>query len=98
MKVKSESEFAQLCLGPSDPMDCSLPGSSVHGIFQARVLLQKIKTQTRIEMEEIMEATVFLGSEREPTEGRNYRVCEVQRSLLVHRFALLARSRTSLKY
>ena len=36
--VKSESEVAQLCLTLSDPMDCSLPGSSVHGIFQARVL------------------------------------------------------------
>ena len=38
MKVKSESEVAQSCLTPSDPMDCNLPGSSVHGIFQARVL------------------------------------------------------------
>ena len=38
MKVKSESEVAQLCPTPSNPMDCSLPGSSVHGIFQARVL------------------------------------------------------------
>ena len=38
MKVKSESEVAQLCLIPSDPMDCSPPASSVHGIFQARVL------------------------------------------------------------
>ena len=38
MKVKSESEVAQLCLTLRDPMDCSLPGSSVHGIFQARVL------------------------------------------------------------
>ena len=38
MKGKSESEVAQLCLTLSDPMDCSLPGSSVHGIFQARVL------------------------------------------------------------
>ena len=38
MRVKSESEVAQLCLTPSDPMDCGLPGSSVHGIFQARVL------------------------------------------------------------
>ena len=38
MKVKSESEVAQLCPTPSDPMDCSLPGSSAHGIFQARVL------------------------------------------------------------
>ena len=40
MKVKSESEVAQLCPTLSDPMDCSLPGSSVHGIFQARVLEQ----------------------------------------------------------
>ena len=46
MKVKSESEVAQVvylkviqsCPTPKDPMDCSLPGSSVHGIFQARVL------------------------------------------------------------
>ena len=38
MKVKSESEVAQLCPTLSNPMDCSLPGSSVHGIFQARVL------------------------------------------------------------
>ena len=38
MKVKSESEVAQLCPIPSDPRDCSPPGSSVHGIFQARVL------------------------------------------------------------
>ena len=38
MKVKSESEVAQLCLTLIDPMDCSLPGSSVRGIFQARVL------------------------------------------------------------
>ena len=38
MKVKSESEVAQLYRTLSDPMDCSLPGSSVHGIVQARVL------------------------------------------------------------
>ena len=38
MKVKSESEVAQLCLTLSNPMDCSLPDSFVHGIFQARVL------------------------------------------------------------
>ena len=37
-KVKSESEVAQLCPTLHDPMDCSLPGSSVHGILQARVL------------------------------------------------------------
>ena len=38
MKVKSESEVAQSCPTLSDPMDCSLPGSSDLGIFQARVL------------------------------------------------------------
>ena len=38
MKVKSEREVAQSCPTLSDPMDCSLPGSSAHGIFQARVL------------------------------------------------------------
>ena len=38
LKVKSESEVAQSCPTLIDPMDCTLPGSSVHGIFQARVL------------------------------------------------------------
>ena len=38
MKVKSESELTQSCPTLGDPMDCSLPGSSAHGIFQARVL------------------------------------------------------------
>jgi len=36
IKVKSESEVAQSCPTLCDPMDCSLPGSSIHGIFQAR--------------------------------------------------------------
>ena len=38
MKVKSEKEVAQSCPTLSDPMDYSLPGSSIHGIFQARIL------------------------------------------------------------
>ena len=38
MNVKSESEVAESCPTLSDPMDCSLPGPSIHGIFQARVL------------------------------------------------------------
>ena len=38
MKVKRESEVTQSCSTLSDPMDCRLPGSSIHGIFQARVL------------------------------------------------------------
>ena len=37
-KVKTKSEVAQSCLTLSDPMGCSLPGSSIHGIFQARVM------------------------------------------------------------
>ena len=54
IKVKSESEVAQSCPTLSDPMDCSLTGSSVHGIFQARVLewgaiafSERIHTHTR---------------------------------------------------
>ena len=39
MKVKSESEVAQLCPTLSDPMDCSLPGSTIHGIFQAKIAI-----------------------------------------------------------
>ena len=38
MKVKSESDVAQSCLTLCDPMDCSLPGSSIHGIFQASLI------------------------------------------------------------
>ena len=38
MKVKSQSEVAQSCPTLSDPMECSLPGSPIHGIFQARLL------------------------------------------------------------
>ena len=38
MKVKSESDVPRSCPTLTDPMDCSFPGSSVHGIFQARVL------------------------------------------------------------
>ena len=47
MKVKSEREVAQSCPTLSDPMDCSPLGSSIHGIFQARVLeMSSIKTNT----------------------------------------------------
>ena len=45
MKVKSESEVAQLCPTLSNTMDCSLPGSSVRGIFQARVLKVKVQRE-----------------------------------------------------
>ena len=48
MKVKSESKVAQSCPTPSDPMDCSPPGSSVHGSFQARVLEWGATVQPKI--------------------------------------------------
>ena len=49
MKVKSEREVAQSCLTLCDPMDCSLPGFSVHGIFQARVLEWGANLQARLQ-------------------------------------------------
>ena len=49
MKVKSESEVAQSCPTLNDPMDCSPPGSSIHGIFQARVLEWGQSTDTTID-------------------------------------------------
>ena len=48
MKVKSQSEITQSCPTLSDPMDCSLPGSSIHGIFQARVLESALLTTPRL--------------------------------------------------
>ena len=62
MKVKSESEVAQSCPTLRDHMDCSLPGSSVHGIFQARVLewgaiafsdIQSRQNQTQFQLEHV---------------------------------------------
>ena len=47
MKAKSEREVAQSCLTLSDPMDCSPPGSSIHGIFQARVLARPLSLLQR---------------------------------------------------
>ena len=64
MKVKSESEVAQSCLTLRDPMDCSLPGSSIHGIFQARVLewgaTAFLKSCITILTMEVLLCTVFL--------------------------------------
>ena len=50
MKVKSESEVAQSCPTLHDPMDCSLPGFSVHGISQARVLEWGASDQGKLEV------------------------------------------------
>ena len=70
MKVKSESEVAQLCPTLSDPMDCSPPGSSIHGIFQARVLewdaiaFSQYKTLSDVSQknDHFQEATDFKGA------------------------------------
>ena len=56
MKVKSESEVAQSCSTLRDPMDCSLPGSSVHRVFQARVLETGAITFSEISSKERLKA------------------------------------------
>ena len=61
MKVKSESELAQSCLTPRDPMDCSLPGSSVHGICQARVLEWGAIAFSFVSSPEKVSTVYFLG-------------------------------------
>ena len=60
MKVKNESEVAQSCPTLRDPMDCSLPGSSVHGIFQARVLEWAAIAFSISSLMELMDRKVFL--------------------------------------
>ena len=69
MKVKSESEVAQLCPTLSDLMDCSPPGSSTHGIFQARVLewgaIAFSAQKTKITYYKHPQFTVFLISKNE---------------------------------
>ena len=74
MKVKSESEVAESCPTLSNPMDCSLPGSSVHGIFQARVLgwgaietedskmrRQQVPGQVWVSSRNVLEPRIFFG-------------------------------------
>ena len=91
MKVKSESEVAQSCPTLSDPMDCSVPGSSVHGIFQARVLewgaiafsIGPI-TPWQIESEKVEAVAdfIFLGSKITADDNRSH---EIKRRLLLGR-------------
>ncbi|CAN0445286.1 unnamed protein product [Rangifer tarandus platyrhynchus] len=66
MKVKNESEVNQSCLTLSHPMDCSLPGSSVHGIFQARVLEWGAIAFLRDEASESHHSRVQLSSHSDP--------------------------------
>ena len=68
MKVKSEGEVTQLCPTLRNPMDCSLPGSSVHGIFQARVLEWGAIALIR---------TTFTTSHNKQMGFQNYITCSV---------------------
>ena len=74
MKVKSESEVTQSCPTPSDPMECSLLGSSIHGIFQARVLEWGA-----------IAFSCFYPSQRSPSLPSVYSVHSSQRSLSKNR-------------
>ena len=72
MKVKRESEVAQLCPTLSNPMDCSPPGSSIHGISQARVLKWGAIAFSETDLrhhENISEGKPLLLGQREESEG-----------------------------
>ena len=70
MKVKSESEVAQSCPTLSNPMGCSLPGSSIHGIFQARVLEWGAIAFSEFLLHcNVRDPGLIPGSERSPGEG-----------------------------
>ena len=76
MKVKSESEVAQSCPTLSDPMDCSPPSSSAHGIFQARVLewgaiaFSKVKDKCPVNFHQGWRPNANLKLVRETQRGR----------------------------
>jgi len=61
MKVESESEVAQSCPTLSDPVDCRLPGSSIHGIFQATVLEWGVIAFSHIIDEDIVIVIITTG-------------------------------------
>ena len=95
MKVKSESEVTQLCLTLSDPMDCSLPGFSAHGIFQVRVLewvaiafsTSGPTTSWQIEGEKVEAVTDFLfGGSKITADGDCIK--KIRRRLLLHKKAM----------
>ena len=84
MKVKSESEVAQSCLTPRDPVDCSLPGPSIHGIFQARVLEWGAISSNSLEISlgEKQTSNVFSLS-WDKFRILTYIICTIQPSLLL---------------
>ena len=87
IKVKSESEVVQSCPTLSDPMDCSPPGSPVHGIFQARVLEWGATAFSNCKHRAVMESTTSrlsshtLLSRRPQTSQPMSSVCHVQKGV-----------------
>ena len=83
MKLKSESEVSQSSLTLSDPMDCSPPGSSIHGIFQARVLEwgaiafsdvripRKFILTKDFMVQKMLKTSVYLINQQVETKARN---------------------------
>ena len=90
MKVKSESEVAQSCPTLSDPMDCSLTGSSIHGIFQARVLewVAIAFSRSSLPRDWTWVSSIVLAPALpcDPVDWSNY-VCNKYTILYVHCFA-----------
>ena len=74
MKGKSEREVAQLCPTPSDPMDCSLPGSSIHGIFQARVLEWVAIAFSKIQFSSVQFSHSVMSDSLRPHEPQHARL------------------------
>ena len=95
MKVKSESEVAQSWLTLNEPMDCSLPGSSVHGIFQARVLLGSNSFQFItgelmllfiIPLPNLEKRNFGAQADKQPTQAKDYfKKRTILNKLLIHR-------------
>ena len=86
MKVKSESEVAQLCPTLSDRMDHSLPGSSVHGIFQARVLEWGAIAFSAKDMRHFLFFSYFVSEYRQLTNSVVAASGEQQRDSTIHTY------------
>ena len=77
MKVKSESEVTQSCLTLSNPMDYSLPGSSIHGIFQARILEWGAIAFSTVSLEKLLNQKPFGWTPLANTTGYSDALCKV---------------------
>ena len=94
IKVRSESEVAQLCLTLSNPMDCGPPGSSVHGIFQARVLewgaiaFSSPSSRSKKISPELFNSSIFNHSKNTPLKMKSGVSCKSLHSLLSGRSSI----------